>query len=320
MSAGERLLGQGRLRRFADAHHHLWDLAQNHYPWLAGPPQDPADVTGIGRLQHNYLVADLRADTAGLPLVASVHVEAAHDPADPVRETSWLQSQSDAEGLPSAIVAAAVLEAPDVESILDRHLEYPAVRGIRQMLDRNPHTGASEETTLLDDPAWRRGLGLLAPRGLSFDLQILPSQLHAAARLAADFADLVFVLNHGGYHVPGASQSEQQWRDGITQLAKLPNVFVKASGYDAVDPHWGARGYRDYLSTLLDTFGIDRVLFASNFPVDRRTTSYRALIESTLAATSALTAAELDEFFFTNAVKVYRLKTAVRYSTQTRDS
>ena len=49
-------------------------------------------------LQRDYLVADLLADTADLPLVASVHVEAAHDTADPVRETGWLQSVADETG------------------------------------------------------------------------------------------------------------------------------------------------------------------------------------------------------------------------------
>jgi predicted TIM-barrel fold metal-dependent hydrolase len=320
MLDGEHGPGPGRLRRIADAHHHLWDLGLNTYPWLLGSPQDPHDVTGIGLLQHNYLVADLRADTAGLPLRASVHVEAAHDPADPVRETSWLQSQSDAEGLPNAIVAAAVLEAPNVEALLERHLEHRAVRGIRQMLDRNPRTGASEESVLMDDPAWRRGLGLLAGRGLSFDLQVLPSQLATAARLAADFPDLVFVLNHGGYHVPASLESEQQWRDGIAQLAGVPNVVVKASGYDIVDPHWRVQGYRDYVTTLLDTFGVDRVLFGSNFPVDGRTTTYRGLINATIAATSALTAEELDRFFFANTVKIYRLELATQDTMQSATS
>lgn len=309
MLVGERGPGLARLRRIVDAHHHLWDLGLNCYPWLQGPRQDPADVTGIGSLQDNYLVEDLRADTVGLPLRASVHVEAAHESSDPVRETRWLQCQSDTEGLPTAIVAAAVLEEPGVEEILDAHLEYPAVRGVRQMLDRNRFTGASEESALMEDPTWLRGLDLLVERGLSFDLQVLPSQLPTAARLAADYPSLVFVLNHGGYHVPASAENARQWRDGIAQVAGVPNVVVKASGYDVVDPTWGA-GYRDYVTTLLDAFGVDRVMFASNFPVDRRTTTYTALVEATLAATSELTTEEVDCFFFSNAVRIYRLDVA----------
>lgn len=299
--------GAKPVARIADSHHHLWDLRQHRYPWLQGEPEDPGDPSGVGMLQRDYLVEDLLADTAGLPLVASVHVEAAHDPADPVTETQWLQSVSDKTGFPTAIVAAAVLEAPDAADVLAAHGQYPAVRGIRQMLDRNPATGASEETHLMDDAAWRRGLGLLAPAGLSFDLQVLPSQLEVAARLAADFGATVFVLNHGGYHVPASPEQRELWRTGIARLARQPNVVVKASGYDAVDPSWAQPGYAEYVLTLLEAFGVDRVLFGSNFPVDRRTISYRALVDATLAVTQGLTADERDRLFCRNTARVYRI-------------
>lgn len=299
--------GADQLRRIADSHHHLWDLGQNRYPWLQGDPEDPGDPSGVGMLQRDYLVEDLLADTEGLPLAASVHVEAAHDPAEPVRETAWLQSLTDKTGFPTAIVAAAVLEAPDAADVLAAHREYPAVRGIRQMLDRNPGTGAPEETPLMDDAAWLRGFGLLAPAGLSFDLQVLPSQLGVAARLATDFGETVFVLNHGGYHVPASPEQHELWRAGIAQLARQPNVVVKASGYDVVDPTWGRPGYADYVLTLLDAFGVDRVLFGSNFPVDRRTISYRDLVDATLAVTAQLTADERDRLFCRNTARVYRL-------------
>ena len=288
--------------RIADSHHHLWDLRVNRYPWLEGVDGE------TGPFPLTYLVDDLCADTVGLPLVASVHVEAAHDRSDQIRETRWLQAQTDATGLPTAIVPAAVLEAADVADALDRHLEYDAVRGIRQMLDRNPLTGASEETTLMTDPRWRQGLKRLSPLGLSFDLQVLPSQLPEAARLAADFDETVFVLNHGGYHVAASGEQDHLWRRGIGLLAQQPNVVVKASGYDAVDPTWAASGYATYVNTLLEAFGVDRVLFGSNFPVDRLTTTYRALVAATLQATSALTADEQDRLFFRNTVRIYRLE------------
>jgi predicted TIM-barrel fold metal-dependent hydrolase len=90
-------------------------------------------------------------------------------------------------------------------------------------------------------------------------------------------------------------------------LARQPNVVVKASGYDVVDPSWARPGYTRYVTTLLETFGVDRVLFGSNFPVDRRTISYTALMDATLDATQQLTADERDRFFYRNTVRVYRI-------------
>ena len=299
--------GADHLERLADSHHHLWDLGANRYPWLQGEPEDPADPSGAGMLQRDYLVQDLLADTAGLPLIVSVHVEAAHDPADPVRETRWLQSLTDTLGFPTAIVAAATLEAADISEVLAAHCEHAGVKGIRQMLDRNPVSGASEETPLLEDRKWRRGFALLAPLALSFDLQVLPSQLGAAARLAADFHETTFVLNHGGYHIRASPEQRELWRTGIALLARQPNVVVKLSGYDAVDPTWAIGGYTEFVWTLLETFGVDRVLFGSNFPVDRRTITYAALVDATLALTQQLTADERDRLFYRNTVRTYRI-------------
>lgn len=297
-----------RVERIADSHHHLWDLSLNRYLWLHGEPEDPSDPSGVGMLQRNYLVEDLLTDTVGLPLIASVHVEAAHDPADPVRETAWLQSLSDTSGFPTAIVAAATLEAPDISDVLAAHCEHAAVRGIRQMLDRNPASGESEETAVMADSKWRRGLSLLAPLGLSFDLQVLPAQLGQAARLAAEFHETVFILNHGGYHVRASPEQRELWRSGIGLLARQPNVVVKVSGYDAVDPAWAPEGYAEYVLRLLETFGTDRVLFGSNFPVDRRTISYPALVDATVTAAAGLTTEERDRLFFLNAVRTYRIE------------
>jgi predicted TIM-barrel fold metal-dependent hydrolase len=295
------------VHRVVDAHHHLWDLSAVRHPWLQGPREDPADPAGVGMLQRDYTVADLLADADGVPLVASVHVEAAAHPADAVRETAWLQSLADEHGFPHAIVPHVDLAADDVEDVLAAHLEHSNVRGVRQMLDRDPATGASTETALMEDPRWLRGLALLAPLGLSFDLQVLPSQLPVAARVAAAHDELVLVLNHGGYHVPASPTARQQWTSGVRLLAEQPNVVVKASGYDTVDPGWPQKGVDDFLAVLLDAFGVDRVLFASNFPVDGRTITYPRLVGTTARALRRLDDDERDRVFCRNAIRTYRL-------------
>jgi predicted TIM-barrel fold metal-dependent hydrolase len=93
----------------------------------------------------------------------------------------------------------------------------------------------------------------------------------------------------------------------VRLLARQPNVVVKLSGYDEVDPGWSVDGYADYARTLLDAFGVDRVLFGSNFPVDRRTITYPALVATTAAVTAGLTADERDRLFYRNTVRTYRI-------------
>jgi predicted TIM-barrel fold metal-dependent hydrolase len=288
--------------RIIDAHHHLWAMAGPvRYPWLR--PLDPNGDPNV--LHRDYLPTDLKHDAGPLPLIASVHVEAAAHPADAVAETRWLQDQAAAHGLPQAIVAHVALERDDVGEQLDAQMQSANVRGVRQMLDRDLRTGVSQETQLMTDPAWRRGLALLAVRGLVFDLQVLPSQLDVAARLADDFGDITFALNHGGYHVPGSSAAESLWRKGIERIGRCANVVVKASGYDTVDPSWPRPAVDDYVRTLLDHFGPGRVLFGSNFPIDGLTISWPELVRADLHAIRGLDAAERDAFFFGNAARVY---------------
>ena len=289
--------------RIIDAHHHLWLIdGPVHYPWLQSVDRNAAP----GPLQHDYVAVDLRADAGTLPLMASVHVEAAAASSDAIAETRWLQQQSGRYGFPQAIVAHVALERDDAAEHLDAQARSANLRGVRQMLDRDLSTGRSQETHLMSDPAWRRGLGLLAQRGLVFDLQVLPSQLDVAADLADDFGDLTFALNHGGYHVAGSPEAEALWRRGIERIGRCPNVVVKASGYDTVDPSWQQSGVDTYVGTLLDHFGPDRVLFASNFPIDGLTISWPDLIRADLQAIRSLDAAERDAFFFGNAARVYR--------------
>ncbi|TIX01787.1 MAG: hydrolase, partial [Mesorhizobium sp.] len=67
---------------------------------------------------------------------------------------------------------------------------------------------------IMDDPAWRSGLKLLARHGLSFDLMVFPRQLADAARLAAAFPDQQFVLNHCGSPIDRDVDGMRKWRDG----------------------------------------------------------------------------------------------------------
>lgn len=94
-----------------DAHHHIWDLQRNYHPWLRDEPL-PAFRYGDSRpLRQNYLPSDYRADTAGLNIVATVYMEAEHDPADLLRETQWVHDIAERDGLPQAMAAAAFLIA-----------------------------------------------------------------------------------------------------------------------------------------------------------------------------------------------------------------
>ncbi|MDF0506465.1 amidohydrolase family protein [Burkholderia cenocepacia] len=295
-----------------DPHVHLWSLGTHHYPWLENPK---TSFVGDARLlKHDYLPGDLLGEAGEIEIVKIVHVEANHDPANPVEETRWLQALADAgdsrtAGWPNGIVAAADLSAPDVEATLAGHAEFANVRGIRQIL--NVHGNplyAYVQRHYLRDPVWQKNFGLLAQHGLSFDLQLYPSQMDEAAQLARMYPHIQIVLNHAGMFVDRDSPAGYRaWREGLKTLAACPNVAVKVSGLAMFDHHWTVESLRPYVLETLDTFGIERAMFASNFPVDRLFGSYDALWQAYARIVAGASDDERRQLFVTNAERIYRI-------------
>ncbi len=171
-------------RRIVDAHHHLWDLGRGYnYPWLQDAPSGEGLLGDIAPIARDYKLADYRADTANYELVKSVHIEAV--PADAAEETSWLQGVAETGGFPQAIVARVELQQPDAERAIAEHRRFANLRGIRHIVNwhANPKWSFTDHD-FLSDEAWLNGFPLLKKYDLSFDLQLYPGQMPAAARLA----------------------------------------------------------------------------------------------------------------------------------------
>jgi len=297
--------------KIIDPHHHLWDLDRFHYPWLAEPVEHIAgDYTAIRR---SYRIADFLEDAKIQDLVKSVHLEADFDHNDdPVKESAWLQSLADdpgAGGFPHGIVAYADLSARDVEDVLVRHCRYPNMRGIRQALNHAPEARLcfAERGDLMTDARWRAGFALLESFDLSFDLQVWPWQMDDAVRLARDFPNVLIILDHTGMPIYRDEGGFKRWRDSMRALAGLFNVAVKISGLGMFDHHWTVETIRPFVLETIELFGVERCMFASNFPVDKLMSSYDDLWRSYAVITAACSANEQRRLFHDNAARYYRL-------------
>jgi predicted TIM-barrel fold metal-dependent hydrolase len=293
-----------------DSHIHLWDLKTHRYPWLENPG---VSFVGDARdLKHDYLLDDLLGEAGDIDVLKLVHVEANHDPADPVEETRWLQSMADRDasrGMPNAIVAAVDLSAQNAPALLEAHGSFANTRGIRQIL--NVHDNKLFDYVgrhYMREPQWREHFALLRRYDLSFDLQLYPSQMEEAAALARAHADTVLIVNHAGMFVDRNSVAGYRaWRDGMRLLAACPNIAVKISGLAMFDHHWTVESLRPYVLETIDTFGVERAMFASNFPVDRLFGSYANVWCAYAAIVGDASEAEKDALFRRNAERYYRI-------------
>ncbi len=291
-----------------DAHHHLWQPGAGRYPWMqAGDSKfmgDPAPVC------TNYEMADFRAEAAaaGVDLKASVHLQCGRDVTDPLVETAWIQQQADAARHPIAIIGYGNPAQPDFDALLDRHAAYPGFRGIRHMLN----WGETERYRLCDrgdymqDAAWLAGLRRLGARGYSFDLQVNVWQLEEAAIAARALPELRIILNHAGMPFEYRDAGLGVWRRGIAALAACPNTAAKVSGLGMVDPAWDAASVRPLFDFMLEAFGPARLMFASNFPIDRLYGSYGRVYGAYRALAADLSTEERRALFFDTAQAIYR--------------
>jgi predicted TIM-barrel fold metal-dependent hydrolase len=294
-----------------DAHHHLWDLERNSYPWLRPETAHPAgDLRPICK---SYLLADFLEDARHQQLAKSVHLQAEIDRADPVRETAWLQAIADdpsSGGFPHGIVAFADLADPGVETVLERHCQYANVRGIRYLLnyeDDAPLHCATTRGDWLRDDQWRKGYALLGKYGLSFDLQIFWQQMADGAALADSFPGIPVILNHTGMPRKRDSDYIQDWRAGMRTLAAEPNVAAKISGLGMFEPDWSADSIRPLVLDAIEIFGVERCIFASNFPVDKLAGDYDAIWSAFDRITAGFSESERRALFHDNAARLYRL-------------
>ena len=291
------------------AHQHFQDLRAHYYPWLCDADRRPQLEGDLSAIRRNYLPADYARDVAGAKVVKTMHVQNGWDPHDPVGETRWLQGLAASGGTPAAIVAFADLADPRVEALLERHVESPAVRGIRQILNwhENPVFRVASAPDLMENAAWRRGFALLPRFGLSFDLQIYWPQMDGALALARAFPDATLVLNHFGMPIDRSPGSVEGWSSAMTRLAKAPNVFVKLSGFGLGHPAWTLEDTGPLLRVTINAFGPSRTMVGTNLPVDSLFGDGPKILRAINASVAGLSEPEHHAVLVQTAERVYRI-------------
>ena len=213
------------------------------------------------------------------------------------------------------------------------HLSVAPVRfkGIRHAASwhasgeiRNSHSDPIEHLML--DEQFNRGLVVLGQMGLSFDAWCYHSQLDDFVALSRAHPDVTIILDHfagplgiGPYTGKG-DEVFVEWREQVTRLRECVNVYFKLGGINMkINGHgWHKRAMpassdelvertAAYYEHCIDTFGAERCMFESNFPVDRESVSYPVLWNAFKKISAARSEKEKDQLFRLTAEKVYRL-------------
>ncbi|MEP9348227.1 amidohydrolase family protein [Xanthobacter sp. KR7-225] len=294
------------MRPVIDSHFHIW--RQDDLPWLRGP-MVPRIFGPYEDIRRDYLIGEYQADLAGAGVGQAVYVQTNWPKERFEDEVTWVQQTANESGWPHAIVAYADMTADDVRPQLDRLMRYPLVRGVRMQLHwhERPEFRFAEAPDRILDERVRRNLVWLKDYGLSFDLQLFPSQMEAAAGVIGDNPETTFVLVHAGMLADRSDRDAAAWTAGLTKLAALPNVYSKLSGLGTFIHRNDGDLIAYVVATLVELFGSRRLMFGSNFPIEKIWTSYADLIGAHRRAVAQFGGAAEDEVFHGVAARVYRL-------------
>lgn len=286
-----------RPARIVDAHVHLWDPANTDwYPYLTHfPVHDGGDAS---RLIRRFSPDVYQAETAAWNVEKIVNVAAATGP-NAVNETIELDRRAanpESGGRPEGIIGGLPPTASSAEAIelLDRQMEASRFRGIRSM--GGPPVPDADV------------LSAMAERNLVFELMARTDQLEAAAKQLSGFEQLTIVVEHTGWPHTDTAEERAEWKVGMDALAGLgDHVYCKLSGLAMPFASMKVEVLGPWLESAIESFGVDRSFFASNFPVDAAYGTFDDLYETFSAVTAGFSDDESDSLFAANAERIYRI-------------
>ena len=273
-----------------DSHHHLWKYKPEDYGWM----DDSMEV-----LKKDYFPRDLEPLLMKSHISGTVVVQARQS----LEETEWLLDLADKYEFIQGVVGWVDLCSPLLSEQLDSYASHPKLVGVRHVIHDEP----DDDFMLRRD--FERGIAQLQQYDLSYDLLLFPKHLVRATELVKTFPEQRFILDHLA-KPPIKSGAVQAWKSDLEELAAQPNVWCKLSGMVTEADHgsWKQEDFIPYMAVVLDSFGADRVMLGSDWPVCTLGGTYQEVMEISLKYISSLSRTDQKKIYSKNAIDGYQLQ------------
>ena len=275
--------------KIIDAHHHAWQYDPIQYDWI----DDDMSI-----IKKDFLEEDIYSVFNQNGVEGSVIVQAVESP----EETDFLLKLADQMDMIKGVVGWVDLQSEDVVDYLQEFQGKDKLKGFRHVVQKEP-----DPNFMLNDK-FQRGIEALCQFDFTYDILIFPNQLPAANQLAKNFPKQSFVLDHiAKPYIKDGKISE--WSDNIKFLAQNKNVFCKISGI-VTEAHWNDWTYEQivpYLDVVVEVFGIDRLMYGSDYPVCLLAAPYDRVLGIIKKYFVTFPLADQQKIFSENATKFYKL-------------
>jgi len=280
---------KARVSRAVDAHVHFYD------PGREGGVVWPEEKDKL--LYRTVLPKDFLKTAQPHGVRESILVEASPR----IEDNQWLLDLSDEN--PSILGVVGNLPVGDLEfrGHLELFAKSPLFRGIRIR---------EKELVDISDASYVDDLRYIAAQGLSVDVLGGPAMLPRIVKLTETVPTLRIIINHFPFYTSTDSFVRDAAESAMENLATRPNVFAKVSNIvRKLAPEFQhAATYRSRLDHLWKTFGPNRLLYGSNWPVSTHIAPYSTAINIFKEYLDELPAEQSEKFFWRNSRVAYDWK------------
>lgn len=272
-----------------DAHQHFWQFDPVRDSWIT----DDMKV-----IQQDFLPQQLQPVLEANGFDGCVLVQADQSEA----QNDFMLQQAAGAPFIKGIVGWVDLQSPHVQQRLEYYRQYPVIKGFRHVLQ-----GEADRELMLR-PAFMNGIAALQAQNYTYDILIFPDQLPYIPQLVEAFPDMRFVVDH--IAKPLIKKGEvADWKKDMEALARYSNVYCKVSGMvtEGDWQRWTEADFTPYLDVVTGAFGINRLLYGSDWPVCLVAGSYERMLGIVQAYYARFSAEEQAAFFGGNATRFYQL-------------
>ncbi|MCS7005144.1 MAG: amidohydrolase family protein [Cytophagales bacterium] len=275
-----------------DTHLHLWDLNRNRYGWLEG---------NTTVLNKTYLWEDIEPEISSNEVKGVVLVQADNHFGD----TDFMLENARKHSLIRGVVGwLPLLSVRETEEKLAFYSQNSYFKGIRHLIHDE------KNSRWLLQPSVMESLELVAKANLSYDVVgVLSEHLECAMQIAEKIPSLRLVLDH--LNKPGVNISIDTWKTLLKRAASYPNIYVKISGLGDCTQKpftWTAEDIKPWIDFVIETFGVERCMIGSDYPVALLSGSYSFTLSCYKECILSLVSdSEAKKIFSTNATSFYRL-------------
>lgn len=291
--------------KFWDGHFHIWDVhSGKHAPELKDNPFP----------RYNMKLHEEMLNVHGFELVGGTLIECIS--LVPEIEAKWFSESLARDKMTNKNLDVRIVTGGDLMSKnIDKELAAlkasdPRVVGMRQILNYEPSWPRNKKDFLLM-PEFHEGYSLLAKYDMSFDAQLNPSQFFSMYKLAKKNPKVPVIINHMGTPVlKNETQDRKVWLDDLKLLASLPHVAIKISMLGYIHADWDTDASSPVIEMaheVIELFGEDRVMFASNYPVDLPTFCGSHLLHAFMKIIAKYPKSKQEKLMFINGSRIYRL-------------